>query len=629
MRRIVCWLACAVVGAVPAFGQEIGSVGIGYAWQHMSGNRGAFASQYDLSQGAFLEHLQLDLRHYFAGFDRFDFTADGFGGDPHRHLALTMVDWDREWSFTLDYARNEGVLPSPSLDLTGLTGLPSPSGDLANGGRFSITRWRGSLTWDGWKAARLRLDLRDVQRNGDRLFAYYGLGQPYVALTSLDSRVQEAGFSLETRTLPVKLLFEQDITKYTDKPRGGVGNGGQSLYSPNPNPLATYTTGGEESNTVPTTRLSAVYNDGTFELVGQGLYRRDRVQGHSSGTEAYAIDGGQVGQISYLDALTSDANADTKLGDLRLGLAVTQCLTLRVKGHYEKVTTDSTLLGQELLQLRGPGGSLEFPAVLSDNGYLDRTDKDVAGEAELRAGAFGLVVGYHDGSEEIGLRLTDGVTPDNVTRDAKGWNATASLALGRTFTVRVGWDSASFARYVFRTDPQNVKRVWGKISARPAAGIELNAHASHETLDNPATEANLSRPIDTVGVAASWTAASGAFASASVDSLKLTSKTAIAYFAPGLTNGLSYYDADLLTTTLRAAVPVGRQFRLSGGGLYLKDRGHSLPFTSKAYDLEFEVPGPFSTKLAVFGNDWSYDIPSASAQDYDVTRYGISVRRRF
>jgi hypothetical protein len=161
------------------------------------------------------------------------------------------------------------------------------------------------------------------------------------------------------------------------------------------------------------------------------------------------------------------------------------------------------------------------------------------------------------------------------------------------------------------------------------AGLELNAHGSHETLDNPATVADVSRPTDSFGVAATYTGTNGAFVSLAVDSLKLTSDTAIIYFAPGLTTGDSHYDTDVLTTSLRAAVPIGSVVRLAGGGLYHKDRGDTLPFTTKAYDLEVEVPGPFKTRLALFGNHWAYDIPSASDQIYDVTRYGISVRRRF
>jgi hypothetical protein len=630
MKRRLCWLACAGIGAaVSAFGQEFGSVGIGYAWQHTSGNRDAFANQYDLSQGLFVEDLQLDLRRFFAGYDRFEFKANGFGGDPHQHVSLNTVDWDREWTLKLDYSRNGAMLPSPSLDLNELSGTPTPSGNLANGGRFTITRWTGSLTWDGWKAARLRLDLRDVRRSGDRLFAYYGLGGPYLALASLDEKSQEAGLSLETRTLPVKLVLEQDITRYVREPRGGVGNDGQPLLGSSTDTLTTYTTPGKDSSTVPTTRLSAIYNNGTFELTGQGLYRRDRLDANHNDTTSYTIGGGLAGQISYLDAVMGAADSDTKLGDLRLGLAVTDSLTLRVTGHYEDVSTNSTLIGQELLQLSGPGGSLEFSSALNDSGYLDRTDKDIGGEAELKAGRFELVVGYHGGSRQIGLKYSEGDPQQSVTRDARGWNATASVALGRAFTAQVGWDSSSFERYVFRTDPETVQRLWGKISARPVSGLELNAHGSHETLDNPATVADVSRPTDSVGVSATYTGTSGAFASLSVDSLKLTSDTAILYFAPELTNGVSHYDTDILTTTLRAALPLGRTVRLTGGGLYLKDRGDTLPFTSKEYDLEVEVPGPFTSRLALFGNHWAYDIRTASDQNYNVTRYGISVRRRF
>jgi hypothetical protein len=100
-------------------------------------------------------------------------------------------------------------------------------------------------------------------------------------------------------------------------------------------------------------------------------------------------------------------------------------------------------------------------------------------------------------------------------------------------------------------------------------------------------------------------------------------------WAPLLTASVSHYDTDLLTTSLRASLPIGKTIRIAGGGLYLKDRGDTLPFTSKGYDLEVEVPGPFDTKLAIFGNHWMYDLRNLPDQNYDVTRYGVSVRRRF
>lgn len=169
MKRKLCWLACACMGAAASgFGQDVGSIGIGYAWQQTNGNKDAFASQYNLSQGLILENLHLDLRRYFAGYDRFELKADGFGGDPHQHASFNIVGRDRLWTLKFDYARREAVFPSPALDLTGQSAMPATIGSLANGGTFSITRWTGSLTWDGWKAARMRLDVRDVQRSGDR-----------------------------------------------------------------------------------------------------------------------------------------------------------------------------------------------------------------------------------------------------------------------------------------------------------------------------------------------------------------------------------------------------------------------------------------------------------------------------
>ncbi|MDD5562168.1 MAG: hypothetical protein PHQ91_00500 [Thermoanaerobaculaceae bacterium] len=628
VRWLTCFCFCFGVAAL-GYGEEYGSIGVGYAWLHQSGNRNAFASQYDLSQGLFLENLQLDLRRALAGFDRFEVKASGFGGDPFQHASLRVVDWDREWTLNLDYTRREAVLPSPSLDLALAGGAAPGTPGLDDGGRFSISRWTGSLTWDGWKAARLRLDLRDVQRSGSRLVPFYGLGGPYVARTSLDERVQEAGISLETRSWPVKLLIEQDVTKYTREPRGGVGNNGQPLTGADPDLLATYTIG-RDSNTVPTTRLSAVYTSGRFEFLGQGLYRRDRLDAnHDHDLTSFAIGGGAVGQISYLDALMGSADTDTKLADLRLGFAATPWLTLRARGHWADVATDSTLVGLNALQLTGPGGTLDFSVPVDDRGYLDRTDKDVAGEADLHSGPFGLVVAYHDGSREIAWRHGGDYAPAGVTRDASGWSATASLALGRTLTAKVGYDDSSFERYVFRTDPETVTRLWAKLSARPAAGWEIDAHGSRERMDNPSQVAALNRPTDALGVAATYTAAGGAFASLSVDSLTLTSDVAISYWAPLLTAAVSHYETDLLTTSLRAALPIGKALRLSGGGVYLKDRGDTLPFTSRAYDLEVETSGPFATRLAIFGNRWTYDLKSLPDQNYDVTRYGISVRRRF
>ncbi len=630
MKGTVRWLACFCFGvAALGYGEEFGSIGLGYAWLHQSGNRNAFASQYDLSQGLFLENLQLDLRRALPGFDRFEVKASGFGGDPFQRASLRIVDRAREWTLNLDYTRREVVLASPSLDLALAGGVAPGTPGLENGGRFSITRWTGSLTWDGWRAARLRLDLRDVRRSGSRLFPFYGLGEPYVARTSLDERVQEAGISLETRAWPVKILIEQDFTKYSREPQGGVGNGGQPLAGTDPDDLVTYTTG-TDSNTVPTTRLSAVYNSGRFEVVGQGLYRRDRLDGnHNDDLAAYAIGGGTAGHIGYLDAVMGSADTDTKLADLRLGFAATPWLTVRARSHWADVSTASTLVGVNALLLAGPGGALDFSVPVNDRGYLDRTDKDIAGEAELRSGGFGLVVAYHDGSREIGWLHGSDYQREGVTRDAKGWSATASLALGRTFTAQAGYDDSSFEKYVFRTDPKTVTRLWAKLAARPIAGLEIAAHGSRERVENPSQVAALERPTDAFGVAATYAAAGGAFVSVSVDSLKLTSDVAISYWAPLLTAAVSHYETDLLTTSVRASLPIGKTVRLAGGGLYLKDRGDTLPFTSKAYDLEVEVPGPFKSKLAIFGNHWAYDLKSLPDQNYDVTRYGISVRRRF
>ena len=97
MKERLCCLGCACL-CLAAFApaQEWGGIGLGYAWLQSSGNENAFRSQYNIQQGFFLESLQLDLRHWFAGYDHFEFQASGFGGEPYQKASFKLVDRDRE-----------------------------------------------------------------------------------------------------------------------------------------------------------------------------------------------------------------------------------------------------------------------------------------------------------------------------------------------------------------------------------------------------------------------------------------------------------------------------------------------------------------------------------------------------
>ncbi|MFI5165919.1 MAG: hypothetical protein ACHQQS_04795 [Thermoanaerobaculales bacterium] len=599
-----------------ASAQTADEIAVGYAWQHTGGNADAFASQYNLSSGLFLDTLHLDLRQSIKTFDRFELSASGFGAEPWSRASL-KVDWDRAWSLRLDYSRRESFFALADFDLG------------AQRDRWAITRWTGSLTYDNWQAARVRVDVRDVERSGSEDFTFYGLGQPYLARLDLNERVQEAGVSLETRTLPVKLLIEQDVARYQRRDRGSVANGGQPVGEPSDYLLAQFHTPGEDTNTVPTTRVAAVYRGPRFELVANGLYRKDKLDADRNDATAWGNSAG-VGTISIIDAVTGSAERKTQLGDLRLGFAaLPDCLTLRVRGHYEEAASDSSLVGEQILRLTGPGGSVDFPLPLDDAGTFDRTDRDLEAEAEWAQGPFTLTAGYHDGSREIVAKLDAASARQSVTRDATGWNATGTVSLSRAFSAQVGWDEGTFERYVFRTDPQTTNRLWAKLRWRAADGVELAAYGSRDTADNPTTLAGLDQTNESFGVSATVTTANGTFASLSVDRLKLDSSVETLSFVNAVQQlGLSAYQTDLLTATLRGGMRLGNAAHLSGGVLHVKDSGSSWPISSWSYDLRAEVAGPFQLDYGVFANHWSYRQARSNVEDFDVTRVGVTVGRR-
>ncbi len=606
-----------LVSASVAAAQTGSEVVVGFAWLSTEGSRDSFASQYNLDDGIYLERLHLDFGGWAgSGFDRAEFTASGFGAEPSSHASLEM-DWDRTWSIRLDYSRRESFFHLAGFDL---------------GGRredWAITRWAGSLTYDNWRPARLRLDLRDVRRSGTAATPFYGLGVPYVAGFDLDERVQEIGLSLETRTLPVKILIGQDLARYVRDNRGRPGNGGQPAGGADPDDLVDYTTPGRSESDVPTTRLAAVFESEHFQLAATGLYRRDRLDTSHDDQETYDLSGGAVGRVTFVDRLVGAADVDQRLGDLRLGFAPVEGLTFRVRGRWEESTQDGSAIGERLLRVSGNGGSFEIADPIDDRTASDRTDEEAAAELEWQRGPVAFTLDYHEGSREVSYRRETEAPPEAATRDLTGWGATVSVAFARVLSFDAGVRTGSFENYVFRTDPESVRRTWGRVRARASDGLELTAHASRETADNPTDVADLDRSTDTFGVSVVYSTDGGSFVIAGFDALAVDSRTAIRYFAPGQTTSDSRYRSRLMVPYLRFAVPMGPSFRLAGGVLRVGDDGESAPFVSQQADLRIETGGPLGLDWAVFANYWKYDQDGASADDFTVARYGVALGRRF
>ena len=617
MRRLAwCTALIVLAGTAIVQAQGTGEIAVGTAWLQRDGNRDAFSTQTGLDSGLWLDRLHLDMRDEITRFDRFELDISGFGAEPWQRAAL-KVDWDRTWSLRVDYNRREEFFSLPTSQF-------GPRRD-----DWAISRWRASLEYDNWKPARLRLDLRDVRRSGSVTSPFYGLGLPYVGRTSLNERAQEAGLSIETRTLPVKIFFEQDLARYVRKNRAEPANDGQPVGTTDPDVLAVLTTPGEDSSSVPTTRLAAIYGDDRVEFAANGLYRRDRLDANRADFAGFALDGGKVGQVGIVDSIMGSADTDTKLADIRLGVAATSALSFRVRGHWADVTTDTRAVGERIIRFSGTGGQVDLPVALDDRGFIDRTDKDLTGEVDVHHGPFGLILGYHDGSREMAWR--HGVEYDRVdaTRDARGLTATASYNPSRALALSAGWESSTFDRFVIRTDPESVRRLWARCNVKPNAGFDLSAYVGRDDRENPARLAGLDQPTTTGGLQATVTGASGAWLVLSADWFKFSSDLSTQTWAPKLVEGVASYATNLLSTSLRGSVPISSAVRLEAGALRIEDRADTSPFVSSSYDLAVSFPVVKDLEVGVFANQWKYDLGKADDLDYNVKRFGFILRRRF
>ncbi len=613
LTRVV--LAAALGLPVPSQAQLRGEIAAAFAWQRADGNEAEFANHFNLEEGPFLERFRLDLARVFVGLDRCELELEGFGAEPSGRGRL-RVDWDREWSLRLDYSRRESRFSSPSFDL----GVRRDD--------WAITRFTGSLSYQGWKRAMLRLDARDVRRHGSVTFPFLGLGTQYVAQRELDERLQEVGFSLATRDLPVAIVVQQDFAHLTRRNRGSVGNDGRPAVGVDPDVLAVFTTPGEDSSNVPTSRLSAVYHSERLDVVGRALHRRDRLSSSREDEDSYDIGGGP-GRAGFVDRLVGSADLETTLADLVLAVKVVDSLRVRLAGRWQDSATDAALIGERILRLSGPTGSIDLPLDATDLGHVALTDGEAAVAVEWTGGPFGVSVRYHDGWRKAGWKRGEEYLEQRVKRDSSGLSAVAFVSLGRTFSAQLGWDDSDFSRFIFRTEPGTVKRHWARAVLRPQEKLELAVSVTREREDNPAIVSDLDARHDSWGVSGSYTGDSGVFATVAVEAFTLASRVDTFFFAPQPTRGESLYDSHLVAVSIRAGVPLRQHLRFMAGGVRVKDSGDSLPFTLDQWDARLELRDAAPVDLALFLARWRHVVARGEALDYDVNRFGVTVGGRF
>lgn len=590
-----------------------GEVGLGYVWQNAAGSEGSFRSQQALDQGFVLENLDLGLKS--GDEQRFRLRAWGFGqAEPTEHGRLSFAA-GKDWSVAVSYDRRDSFFGLSESDLGGRTD------------RWNITRWGGKVTWDGWSAAKLSLRVRHVDRDGTVFRPFYGLNNLYPLRVALDETMDEGTFRLVTKTLPVTIDFEQSYASFDRRNRWSPA-GGASLDPTDPDLLTDVGTTHHEEQDVPTTRATASYAGGRVETVLSVLYSSADLDSTGAGWQSFAVDGGQVGTIDFMDELIGSASTDTLAGAYRLGVALGHGWKLRVSADYRDASSDSSILGQRLIKAMNPtGAALELSAPIDDNGRFDTTDTGGRVELEYATGKWTFWTGGLAASREVKWRLTDGGDNVDVTRDSGGGLVGASLNLGPKLKGSVEYEHGTFNEYVFRTDPETVDRVSVRLRSHLTKTLVLNVHGRYEGADNSRQVSDLSTNSSALGAALIWSPEkTGDSFGVDVSLIDLYTDTGLILPTGG--NGVSRYDTSV--RRLSAFARTGSDAaRLTWRFAWLTDQGTTWPVDAWNASVRVDFKTIGRVILGVFGQYWSYDERRAELDDFSVARYGLALHWSF
>ena len=620
MRRVKWFLLLVtlfIATTSPVFAQEwSGNIGAAYLWQDVDGSEDSFRTQTDLQDGFFLEDLNLLYRAEEGAVSKFTFDAWGFGDANPAEAARLGLELNAGFSFFFDYDRRESFFNLGDGDLSG------------RADSWNVTRMKGALVIDAWRPLRISLTYRSVERDGRVTRPHYGLNELYPLGIDLDETMTEATLRLETRTLPVRIQFEQSLADYERRNRPFAA-GSNAIGTPDPDLLGEVASNVvERIDSVPTTRLVTSYSSRAFEGVISLLWRSADLDVNGTSSQTFLIGGGDIGTMSFIDEVLGSAAQDTFSGALSLGFRLGQRWTLRLAGDYRDGSQDSSLLTQRLLRVTNPaGGAFDFGATFDDSGVFDVTDSSTRLSLEYHNDNWSLWAGGGDGSREVRWRLSDGDDPFSVERDATSYHFGTSWKHSDGLSLSLEFERGDFEKYVFRTNPESVDRTTLKLRSRFGGGWQLDVHGRHVTANNPPSEANLDYSSRPFGVTFSWSSADGGSTfGLSLERYNLETETSLVL--PGGEPGLSIYDLDLKTATVYGHTRSGI-FGLSGALTYLTDDGSSWPVDSRTGNLRFTVYGSHGLEYSAIAQYWSYDEAGASLDDFDVIRYGLAVNWRF
>lgn len=611
---IVVLFVLGTAGRVAAQGLH-GDVAAGYAWMDEGGSLSSFRTQYNLGTASFLEAITLEWARPSGGPPVVSLKAWDLGDpSPDHHGRLSFAPLCG-WRFDVAYdSRNSfyGLEDSPV----------HPRSD-----RWHIERWKASVTYDGWRSVRIGLTFRQTRRDGEADRVLYGLNAFYPMRVNLEERLREASLRVETKTLPVRLFFEQSFGRFR-RDDGWRPLGGRDLSGRDPDLLARLTTTQKDDADLPTTRLGGVFRNDRWDVAGTLLYSRWDLDSAGISSKAFEVGGGTVGRITYLEELAGSASQDTRAADLRAAYRLGGGWTLRFLGNDRRSNADSDLMGLLLLHAGRPGlPGLTLSLPRDDRGFFDVKDRSASLEAAWDGRALHLWGGFFDGSRGVDYRRSlDGET-FSEDRDTTGYRLGGSWEACERLRVDGEFEHGSFERYVLRVDPESVNRLTLRLRSRWGAGWALSLQGRFERADSPSSQSGLDHAADAYGARLSWDnpKGQGGFFLA-VDRNRIRTWTDLVL--PGGEASLSDYDLRLWTAEAGGYFTLGR-LSLNGALLRIKDSGGTWPSSGWVGDARATLAGPKGTRLSLFAQRRSYDEVLGSLGNFRFTRYGAVVGWRF
>lgn len=591
-----------------------GSLALSFLSRSVTGSEDSYRSQINLDEGISLDHLSLDYEGPDASGTMAKIRASGFGGaEPNQSLRLDL-HLSRPWEFELDYDRRESFFALTEVG----HGLRTDD--------WRIDRWHIGGAWEGWSKARLQVDFRSYERSGTVERPLFTFNELYPLSIDLDETMEEWTLALETRDLPVHLLFEHSMATYERRNRRRPA-GSENLDGGDPDLLVGAAALADEERDVPTTRLVATYGNPRFEVVGSLLWRPAELDGSGPVSNTVAIAGGRIGRVETIDDFVTSAEMDSLVGNLRLGFRLAPDWRLRLEADYRDTTTDATLMGERILRVTNPfGTAFEISGVFDDSTVFDVTDDSQRLTVEWSHGGWTLWGGAFAASRDLRWRLGEEEQGLELTRDSDGFLAGASWSKGR-WAGNFEFEHGTFDRFVFRTDPETVDRLSLRLRSDLGGGWQMRLHGRLSEADNPSQVSDLDRTSEAWGGGFTWGSQDGATSfGLDLDSFDLRTETDLVL--PGGLPDLSLYDLSLLTLDISGRHRVGR-FTIDGSATRIEDSGSTWPVESwvARARLAYEIRAGF--EILALGEYWSYDEEMASGDDFDVNRYGLGLEWSF